>query len=120
MYQLAIVPATESMTPELAETMALIKTNMTEGSGSVARGARGARYFTMRERDSSSRRISLAGEVPVASKSSKSSDPEASKSSQPSDPEAPEAPEASEEPVEPARKRSRCGREATAADEDMA
>ena len=96
MYQLAIVPATESMTPELAETMALIKTNMTEGSGSVARGAR---YFTMRERDSSSRRISLAGEVPVASKSSKSSDPEA--------PEAPEAPEDSEE--EPARKRSRCG-----------
>jgi len=61
MYQLAIVPATESMTPELAETMVLIKTNMTKGAGSVAR------YFTMRERDSS-RRISLAGEVPVAGK----------------------------------------------------
>ena len=112
MYQLAIVPATESMTPELAETMVLIKTNMTEGSGSVAR------YFTMRERDSS-RRISLAGEVPVAKRYSTIS--KASKSSQPSDPEAPEAPEAPEDSVEPARKRSRCGsgRVATAADADM-
>ena len=56
MYQLALVPtspAAESMTQELAETMAAVKTNMTAGSGSQAR------YFTMWERDSS-RSISLA------------------------------------------------------------
>jgi hypothetical protein len=58
MYQLALVPAAESMTQELAETMAAVKTNMTAGSGSQAR------YFTMWERDSS-RSISLAvGGVP--------------------------------------------------------
>ena len=73
MYQLAIVPATESMTPELAETMALIKTNMTKGVGSVAR------YFTMWERDSSGR-ISLAGEVPVAGKRKSSETSETSES----------------------------------------
>jgi hypothetical protein len=56
MYQLALVPTAESMSgssPELAETMATVKTNMTAGSGSQAR------YFTMWERDSSGS-ISLA------------------------------------------------------------
>jgi hypothetical protein len=55
MYQLALVPtspAAESMTQELAETMAAVKTNMTNGTSA-------ARYFTMWERDSS-RSISLA------------------------------------------------------------
>jgi hypothetical protein len=56
MYQLALVPAAESMTPELAETMATVKTNMTAGSKSGA-GSQ-ARYFTMWERESSG--ISLA------------------------------------------------------------
>ena len=51
MYQLALVPAAESMTAELAETMAKIKTNMTNGTSA-------ARYFTMWERKSSG--ISLA------------------------------------------------------------
>jgi hypothetical protein len=53
MYQLALVPTAESMTPELAEAMTTVKTNMTAGSGSQAR------YFTMRERGSSAG-ISLA------------------------------------------------------------
>jgi hypothetical protein len=57
MYQLALVPTAESMTQDLAETMATVKTNMTAGSGSQAR------YFTMWERESSGR-ISLA--VPAA------------------------------------------------------
>jgi hypothetical protein len=51
MYQLPLVVARESMTPELAETMAKIKTNMTNGTSA-------ARYFTMWERKSSG--ISLA------------------------------------------------------------
>jgi hypothetical protein len=53
MYQLALVPAAESMTPELAETMAAVKRNMTAGSKSGA-GSQ-ARYFTMWERESSAR-----------------------------------------------------------------
>ncbi len=57
MYQLPLVVARESMTPELAETMATVKTNMTGGSKSGA-GSQ-ARYFTMWERDSSGS-ISLA------------------------------------------------------------
>jgi hypothetical protein len=56
MYQLALVAAAESMTAELAATMATVKTNMTAGSKS---GTSAARYFTMWERDSSGR-ISLA------------------------------------------------------------
>jgi hypothetical protein len=56
-YQLPLVVARESMTPELAETMATVKKNMTAGSKSGA-GPQ-ARYFTMRERGSSAG-ISLA------------------------------------------------------------
>jgi hypothetical protein len=52
MYQLALVPTAESMTPALAETMATVKTNMTAGPGEAPR------YFTMWERKSSG--ISLA------------------------------------------------------------
>jgi hypothetical protein len=47
MYQLPIVPAAESMTPELAETMGAIKANMTKGQEAP-------QYFTMRDRDPSS------------------------------------------------------------------
>jgi len=68
MYQLALVPAAESMTPELAETMATVKTNMTAGSKSGAGSV--ARYFTMRERDSSA--ISLAAAPAVKRKASES------------------------------------------------
>ncbi len=70
MYQLALVatsPAPESMTPELAETMAAVKTSMTAGSKSGA-GSQ-ARYFTMRERGSSagiSLAVPAAEEVPAA------------------------------------------------------
>jgi hypothetical protein len=53
MYQLALVPAAESMTPALVETMGTVKTNMTAGPGEAAR------YFTMWERESSGR-IGLA------------------------------------------------------------
>jgi hypothetical protein len=55
MYQLPLVVARESMTPELAETMATVKTSMTAGS----KPGEGPRYFTMRERGSSAG-ISLA------------------------------------------------------------
>jgi hypothetical protein len=55
MYQLPLVVARESMTPELAETMATVKRNMTAGY----KPGEGARYFTMWERDSIGR-ISLA------------------------------------------------------------
>jgi hypothetical protein len=55
MYQLALVVARESMTPELAETMATVKRNMTAGY----KPGEGPRYFTMWERDSIGR-ISLA------------------------------------------------------------
>jgi hypothetical protein len=48
MYQLPLVVARESMTPELAETMATVKTSMTAGS----KPGEGPRYFTMRERGS--------------------------------------------------------------------
>ncbi len=55
MYQLPLVVARESMTPELAETMATVKASMTAGS----KAGEGPRYFTMWERDSVGR-ISLA------------------------------------------------------------
>ena len=55
MYQLAIVPAAESMTPELAATMGAIKANMTKGQDA----AEAPQYFTMRDRDPSGR-ITLA------------------------------------------------------------
>jgi hypothetical protein len=55
MYQLPLVVAPESMTPELAEAMATVKKNMTAGS----KPGEGPRYFTMRERESIGR-ISLA------------------------------------------------------------
>ncbi len=58
MYQLALVPTAESMTPELAETLATVKTNMTAGSGSQAR------YFTMWERESSGISLAAAAAVP--------------------------------------------------------
>jgi hypothetical protein len=67
MYQLPLVPTAESMTPELAETMATVKTNMTAAAGSAASksGAGSqARYFTMWERDSSGS-ISLAAPAAV-------------------------------------------------------
>jgi hypothetical protein len=67
MYQLALVVARESMTPELAETMATVKRNMTAGSKSGA-GSQ-ARYFTMWERESSGR-ISLAAAPAVKRKAS--------------------------------------------------
>ena len=43
LYQLAIVAAAESMSPELAETMAAIKANMTAGS----KAGEAPRYFTI-------------------------------------------------------------------------
>ena len=43
MYQLALVPTAESMTAELAETMATVKKNMTAG----AKAGEAARYFTL-------------------------------------------------------------------------
>jgi hypothetical protein len=61
MYQLALVatsPAAESMTAELAETMAKIKTNMTNGTSA-------ARYFTMWERKSSGISLAVPEEVPA-------------------------------------------------------
>jgi hypothetical protein len=66
MYQLAIVPAAESMSgssPALAATMGAIKANMTAGWDA----AEGPQYFTLRDRDPSGR-ITLA---PVPGRSSR-------------------------------------------------
>jgi hypothetical protein len=58
-YQLPLVVAREAMTAELAETMAKIKTNMTNGTSA-------ARYFTMWERKSSGISLAVPDEVPAA------------------------------------------------------
>jgi hypothetical protein len=64
MYQLPLVVARESMSgssPELAETMATVKKNMTAGY----KPGEGPRYFTMWERASSGISLAVPEEVPA-------------------------------------------------------
>jgi hypothetical protein len=67
MYQLALVAAAESMScisPELAETMATVKRNMTAGSKS-GEGPVAPRYFTMRGRESSGISLAVVAAAPA-------------------------------------------------------